>query len=108
MSISAADYGPHTASVHACLAAQSEATWHCGWDSPGVKQTPLWQITAAPHKQQSALVAQGVRQAALMQACPELQSAFVRHPGFGRVSAWHMPSRQRSSGPQSPSVAHEP
>lgn len=94
--------------MHACLAAQSDAAWHCGCDSPGVMQTPLWQMIAGPHAQQSALVAQGVRQAALMQACPEVQSLLVRHPGLGRVSAWHMPSRQRSSGPQSASFAHAP
>jgi hypothetical protein len=56
-----------TASTHACMAAQSVCTLHCGADSPGVRQSPLVHTTAAPHAQQSALVVHSCRQIALMQ-----------------------------------------
>jgi hypothetical protein len=71
-------------------------------------QTLLWQIVAAPQKQQSALETHAVRHTALMHACPIEQSAFARHCGRGRLSAWHMPSLHRSSGPQSASLVHAP
>ena len=86
--------------VFARGAVHSDDVWHCGCASPGVMQRPVWQMMAGPQAQQSALVTHSVRHAALMQTCDDVQSPLERHWGWGRVSAWHMPSLQRSRGPQ--------
>jgi hypothetical protein len=94
-------HGPHTASVQACPLEQSVTILHCGSASPGVTQSPLWQMIAGPHAQQSALTAHWERQTALTHTWLPVQSPFVWHPGLGAWFAWQIPVLQASSGPQS-------
>ena len=80
---------------------QSSASAHTGAASPGVTQKPPEQTMASPHRQQSELVAQLVRQAPFTHMRPPPpQSLFALHEGRGRSSARHSPLTQRSSGPQ--------
>ena len=85
-------------------APHSALTRHCGAASPGVTQMPAEQTVAAPQVQQSALLAQAVRQTPLMHMAPPEQSTLALHAGRGRSSARHRPSTQRSRGPQLASV----
>jgi hypothetical protein len=88
---------------------QSAASWQAGAASPAVTQKPpAPQTTASPQLQQSADVAQPVRQLPFTHICAPLQSVFARQLGRGRSSARHSPATQRSSGPQSASAWQPP
>ena len=87
---------------------QSGATLHTGAASPAVTQKPPEQTLASPHRQQSALVVQLVRQAPFTHMRPAPQSGFALQAGCGRSSARQRPLTQRSSGPQSASAMQAP
>ena len=86
----------------------SAASWQTGAASPGVTQKPCAQTVASPQVQQSADVAQPVRQLPFTHIWPPLQSVLTRQLGRGRSSARHNPATQRSSGPQSASAWQSP
>ncbi len=87
---------------------QSGASWQTGAASPAVTQKPPAQTLASPQVQQSAEVAQPVRQLPFTHIWLPTQSVFTRQLGRGRSSARHSPATQRSRGPQSASAWQPP
>ena len=92
-----------------CVPVHVAVMRHTGAASPGVTQKPPSHTMASPHRQQSVLAVQAWRQAPLTHIRPVApQSGFAVQDGCGRSSARHRPASQRSSGPQSLSVAQAP
>jgi hypothetical protein len=87
---------------------QSAVRWHTGAASPGVTQKPPSHTMASVQAQQSLLLEQPVRHAPLTHIWPPPQPVLDVHDGCGRSSARQRPSSQRSSGPQSLSLAQAP
>jgi hypothetical protein len=83
------------------LLPQSLATLQTGAASPGVEQNPRWQTVAPLQAQQSALLAQALRQAPLTHIWPPAQSLLARQPGCGPWSAVQSPLLHRSFAAQS-------
>jgi hypothetical protein len=99
-----------SASMQDWVLPQSLAMLHTGAASPGVEQNPRWQTVAPPlQAQQSALLAQALRQAPLTHISPLVeQSLLARQPGCAPWSAVQMPLEQRSVAAQSPSTLQSP